>query len=309
MRRVIKCFLFLLIILSLQLNAYSLRLLFAQDKIVAVVNNDIITQKDLSDFLNFLRMQLARQYEGKELEKQVAAAKPDLMNKLIEDRLILQEAKKMGFKPDESRVKAKINEIKKRYGSDIEFQKDIARQGIVQADLEDKFRDQFLMFGIIEIKVKSKVVVRPEEVTAYYNGHPNDILTPEVRMISAITLENQDQADTFSYSLKAGQKLDDLILRYPVTINKLEVKQGEALRTDIEKVVFKLGVGEVSDPVKIDEQYYVFKLDDLIPPRKPTLTEAQDKIQTFLSEQKMQSELNKWLDELKKKSYIKIIQN
>ncbi|MCX5710289.1 MAG: peptidyl-prolyl cis-trans isomerase [Candidatus Omnitrophica bacterium] len=309
MRRVMKWFLFLFTILSLQLNAYGLRLLYAQDKIVAVVNNDIITQKDLSDFLNFLRMQLARQYEGKELEKQVAAAKPDLINKLIDDKLILQEARRTGLKADESRVKAKISEIKKRYGSDIEFQKDIARQGIVQADLEEKFREQFMMFGIIEMKVRSKVVVRPEEVTAYYNGHPNDILTPEVRMITAITLENQDQADTFSYSLKAGQKLDDLVLRYPVTLNKLEVKQGEALRKDIEKVVFKLGLGEVSDPVKIDDQYYVFKLDDLIPPRKPTLTEAQDKIENFLSEQKMQGELNKWLDDLKNKSYIKIIQN
>jgi len=309
MRKVFRLIFILSVIFSLQLKAYSLKPLYAQDKIIAVVNNEIITQKDLSDFLNFLRMQLARQYEGKELEKQVAAAKPDLINKLIDDKLILQEAKRTGLKADETRVKAKISEIKKRYGSDIEFQKDIARQGIVQADLEEKFREQFLMFGIIDLKVRSKIVVRPEEVTAYYNGHPDDVLTPEVRMITAITLENQDQADTFSYSLKAGQKLEDLVLRYPVSLNKLEVKHGEALRKDIEKVVFKLGVGEVSNPVRIDEQYYVFKLDDLLPPHKPTLTEAQDKIENFLADEKMQGELNKWLDELKKKSYIKVIQN
>lgn len=308
MGRVFK-YLLIFLLFVLQLSANGLKTAYAQDKIIAVVNNDIITQKDLSDFLNFMRMQLAHKYEGRELEKQVNAAKPDLLNKLIEDRLILQEAKKSGIKADESRVREKIAEIKKHYGSDMDFQKDIAQQGIVQADLENKFRDQFLMYGIIEMKVRSKIVVRPEEVTAYYNGHPDDILTPEVRLITAISLENQDQADTFSYSLKSGQKLDDLVLRYPVTINKLEARKGEALRKDIESVVFKLGVGEVSEPVKIDEQYYVFKLDDILPPRKPTLTEAQDKIQAFLMDEKMQKEFNKWLDDIKKKSYIKIIQN
>jgi hypothetical protein len=282
---------------------------FAEDKIVAVVNNEIITKKDLSDFLNFLRLQLARQYEGKELEKQVASARPDLVNKLIEDRLILQEAKASGLKVDESRIKAKINEIKKHYGSDISFQKDIARQGLVQADLENKFREQFLMYGIVEMKVRSKLMIRPDEVTAYYNGHPNEIMTPEARMVTVITLENQDQAETFSYSLKAGLKLDDLVTRYPVTVNKLEVKKGESLRKDIENIVFKLSVGEVSDPLKLDEQYYVFRLDDIVASRRPTLTEAQDKIQEFLTDLKMEKELDKWLNELKKKSYIKIIQN
>jgi len=300
------------LIFSLSFTLFVLHFAFpclAQDKIIAVVNNEIITKKDLSDFLNFMRIQLARQYEGKELEKQVAAAKPDLVNKLIEDRLILQEAKTSGLKVDESRVKGKISEIKKHYGTDIEFQKDIARQGLVQADLENKFREQFLMYTIVEIKVRSRAVVRPEEVTAYYNGHPEDIMTPEVRMVTVVSLENQDQAETFSYSLKAGLKLDDLITRYPVTVNKLEAKKGESLKKDIENIVFKLSVGEVSEPLKLDEQYYVFRLDDLREPRRPTLTEAQDKIQAFLVDLKMEKELGKWLDELKKKSYIKIIQN
>jgi len=30
---------------------------FAQDKIIAIVNKDIITQKDLNDFINFMRVQ------------------------------------------------------------------------------------------------------------------------------------------------------------------------------------------------------------------------------------------------------------
>ncbi len=72
---------------SLQFTAYNL---FAQDKIAAIVNNDIITQKDLDDFLNFMRIQLSQDYSGKELENKIQAMKPDLLDRLIEDRLILQ---------------------------------------------------------------------------------------------------------------------------------------------------------------------------------------------------------------------------
>ncbi len=96
--------------------------LFAQDKIVAIVNKDIITQKDLNDFINFMRVQLSTQYQGKQLESKIQSMKLDLLDKLIEDRLILQKAKKdnMGIDPD--RIKAKINEIKKEIGRFYEQQ-------------------------------------------------------------------------------------------------------------------------------------------------------------------------------------------
>ena len=36
-------------------------LVYAQDKIIAIVNNEVVTQKDLDDFLNFMRMQLSQE--------------------------------------------------------------------------------------------------------------------------------------------------------------------------------------------------------------------------------------------------------
>ncbi len=67
---------------------------YAQDKIVAIVNEDVITKRDLDEFIVFTRIQLSREYQGRELETKLQSMKLDLLNKLIEDRLILQEAKK-----------------------------------------------------------------------------------------------------------------------------------------------------------------------------------------------------------------------
>jgi len=307
-----KIFLFLLFIAICDtcLPAGKVRYakLYAEDKIIAIINCDVITQKDLNDFLSFMGMQLSREYSGRELGKRIQSMKQDLLDKLIEDRLILQEAKKNNIRVDESRVKARINEIKKHYNSDTEFKDDLAKQGLTQADIESRIREQLLMYNIVEYMVKDKIVVRPDEVTSFYNKNTKELVSEEERELEAIILENEDLAKTVSYELRTGQKLVDLATKYSLTVNTIKTRQGE-LRKDIEDVVFKLGISEISNPVKIDDKYCVFKLDNIIPARHLTLSESQDKIHAFLFEQKMQEELTKWLDELKQKSYIKILQN
>ena len=147
---------------------YAICNLFAQDKIIAIVNNEVITQKDLSDFLNFMRMQLSAQYKGRELEDKIQSLKPDLLDKLVEDRLILGQAQAANIKVDEARVKARIDELRRRYPSERDFQEALAEQGLTQADVESKIRDQMLMYSIIDAKIKSKIVVAPSEVTDFY---------------------------------------------------------------------------------------------------------------------------------------------
>jgi parvulin-like peptidyl-prolyl isomerase len=283
--------------------------LYAQDKVIAVVNNEIITQRDLADFLNFIRLQYSRQLQGKALEEKVSSMKRDLLQRLIEDRLILGQAKLDKITYESARVKAKIDEIKKRYGSESDFEVDLAKQGLVRADLENKIGEQMLMFNFIEQKVRSKVMVRPDEITSFYAQNKRQFLKPEERILTLITLQDEAMAKTVSYQLRLGTKLEELAAKFVFTTDKLTAAAGQQLRPEIEDAVFKLGIGEVSNPVKIDTQYFIFKLDDIIGSQQLSLVQAQDKIQAYLFEKKMQEELAKWLDELKKQSYIKILEN
>jgi len=305
----IKRVIFILTLVTIYNMQYANAKIYAQDKIIAVVNNDVITQKDLVDFSNFMRMQLSKEYKGNALEIKIESIKNDLLDKLIEDRLILQEAKNNKILVDESRVKARINEIKKHYPTDSEFQSDLAKQGMVQADLEKKIREQFLMRNIIDLKIKSKIIVRPDEVTNFYNENKKEFVTFEEKELDAITLENLDQANSFSYNLMRGEKLENLAMRYPVTINKINFSESTELKKEIESEVAKLKAGEVSSPVKIEDKYCVFRLNAIIPPKELTLIESQEKIYEFLFNSKMLEGLAKWLDELKKNSYIEILQN
>ncbi|MDD5730450.1 MAG: peptidyl-prolyl cis-trans isomerase [Candidatus Omnitrophica bacterium] len=280
---------------------------FAQDKIIAVVNNDIITQKDLDDFINFTRVQLARQYDEQKVEKEIQNIKKDLLDRLIEDRLIMQEAKKSEVKVDESRVKEKIEEIRKKYGSDAELNNSLKRQGLVLADLENKIREQLLMYSIVDSKVRSKVAVNPGEITDFYYKNADEFKVSEEREFDSINLDDENLAKEVCNKLRAGENLMDLSIKYTLKINKLSARKGGELRKDIEDAVFGLKINEVSDPVKSQDSFYVFRLTNIIPPRQESFSEAKDNIYKYILDKKMQEGLVDWLVQLKKKSYIKIM--
>jgi len=280
---------------------------YALDKIIAVVNNEIITQKDLNDFLNFLRVQLRQEYKGEQLESKIQAAKIDLLNKLIEDRLILQEAKKLGVIVDENRIRAKIDEIKRSYGSDVDFQKSLTQQGLVQADLETKIREQFLMFNMIEYKIRSKIAVNPTEVTNFFQNNQSEFSQGETREFESISIDNATLAQEIYKKLESGKGFEETAKEYSLVIDKLTVSRNDQLKKEIENMVFKLKPAEISEPLKLNEVYYIFRLINILPPRAQNLTEVRDKIYTYLYNKKMEEGMDKWIRELKDHSYIKLI--
>lgn len=280
----------------------------AQEKIIAIVNNEIITQKDFDDFVSFTRLQLSGEYKGRQLEYKIQSLKNDLLNRLIEDRIILQEAKKNNIRVDESRIKAKIDEIRKRYGSDAEFQSVLKSQGIVQADLELRAREQMLMYNIIDEKIRKKIVISPAEVTGFYQKNTNLFRVPPVWDFDAVTLDDESKVVEISDSIEKGQKLEELAAKYSFTINKLHVKEGQ-LKKEIEEVLAKLQPRSVSKPIKIEEGYYIFRLNNVTEGRQKSLAESQDSINNIIFNKKMEEELAKWMEQLKKSSYVKVMQN
>jgi len=281
---------------------------YAQDKIIAIVNSDIITQKDLNDFLNFMRIQLSAGHSGQELESRLQSIKLDLLDRLIEDRLILQEAKKNKLSVDNNIVTAKIDEIKKRYDSEPEFIDALGKEGLVQADLEKKTMEQLLMHNIVEIKIKRKIFINPTEVTAFYQENIEKFKLSEQREFESIAISDENEAREIFNGIKNGQDINELAHKYSLSISKFIATQGGELRKDIEDAVFRLSLKEISEPLKLQEVYYIFKLNNITQPHQQSLSEAQDKIYNFIFNAKMQEEMVKWLDDLKKAAYIKIMQ-
>lgn len=295
MEKLKKIFLLLILAACCLLTASS-RPLFAQDEIVAIVNNEVITRKDLNDFTNFMRLQTG--------DKRLTES--EALQHLIDDRLILSEAKKNQISVDEDRIKARIDSIKKEYRSDAQFQEDLQKQGMVQADLEARTREQMIMYNIIDLKVRSKIIINPAEVTDFYQKNAGEFRSPASWELDALVLEDWELAVKIWGRLRRGESMEDLAREYSLAINKTSMKRGEFKR-QVEDIIIRLRPQGISKPVKIENRYYVFRLNKIISEHQQPLPQAQDSIYNFLYNKKMQEELARWLDELREQSYIKIV--
>ncbi len=280
---------------------------FAQDKIIAIVNNDVITQKDLKDFENFMRIQLSAEYKGQDLEKKIESIKTDLLNKLMEDRLIIFEAKKNDVKADDNRIKAKINDIKKHYDSEDEFQESLKGQGMVQADLEARIKEQMLMYSIIDSQVRSKISISPSDITAYYQKNIEQFKSPKEWELDALAMESADLAAGIYEIIKSGKSFNETAKQNSLTIHRI-IMSGGQFKKELEDIILRLKPQEVSEPTKIENKYYIFTLNKFTLEHQMSLAEAMDTIYNFLYANKMQLEMAKWLDNLKKKAYIEVMQ-
>lgn len=274
-------------------------------RIVAAVNNEVVTQKDLDDFGAFVSMELQKQYEGEELQKRLEALRQDLVQKLIEDRLLLQEAAKENVVADEARVRARIQEIKKRFPSEQDFQLSLSAQGMVQADLEKRIREQLTAMLFVDLKVKRGIRINPAEVTKFFEENRSEFVQPEIREFDVVKVDDRQRALTLSAAARAAGNLRADAERLEFEVRRMAVVKGKEFKPDVDEVLFALGEKGISDPIESGGSYYVFELLGVTPERQLSLEEVQERIYGFLLNRKMQESLDKLLQQLKAKAYIR----
>ena len=110
----------------------------AQDRIVAIVNGEAITQGDIEEYLNTLYIQLAAQFDLNTVEEKIKEAQNDALNNLIENLLIIQEAKRQGIEVDDYSIEQELAFVKMRFNSEEEFNEGMKMRGFTLADIKSK---------------------------------------------------------------------------------------------------------------------------------------------------------------------------
>ena len=134
------------------------------DKIVGVVNGEVITQREVIQSLFPLYEEYKKEYTGKKLEEKMVEAEDMVLNQLIEDKLILSEAKKEGIKADDSEVEARVKGlIKDRFESEEKFREILAIQNISLSDMKEALKNDIIKSKIVHQKVGGRIVITPSE--------------------------------------------------------------------------------------------------------------------------------------------------
>lgn len=298
-----KCVLGLVFLLSL-LGLGHAQDLTNVDRIIAVVNNEPITQSDMDELLAVYYMQGASAGKSeKEIIEEIKKMQPLALNRLIEDKLILTEAKKQKIEVDEKAVEERINQIKRSFSQNYDFEEALIEQGLTPSGLRNKIREQQMMSLFVETSVKRNIRVSPTEVAAYYQANHDQFSDPESAEVDSIFCDSIKKADEALSRLKAGQDFAAISQEFSLSSPLGLVKKGELIK-DIDDAIFSLSEKAISDVVKANNGFYIFKLVKKNPAAKLSLAEAEDKIRDKLFRDKMDEGFKKWIEELKKSAYV-----
>ncbi len=293
------------------------------DRIVAQVNDDVITLSDVKQRMVGVREQLAAKYSGDQLDQQVKKAEDMVLEDLIREKLFLQKANELGMGSGvDVRVSNFIEQKRKELGiKDMdEFEKALEQQGTTMAAYREDIRKAIIQQDLLGYFVDSRITLLTEEVERYYKDHLKDFSTPEEVTLSEIVIpsgasDNQAEALANEYRnrLLKGESFPTLasqVSRGPTaskggSIGTYQVGQ---LAPQIAAAVANVKEGDVSAVTKIAEGYVIFRVDARKLPVVRPFEEVRNDIKQFLWEQKRQPELDRFVTQLKEDAYIQKFQ-
>lgn len=290
------------------------------NKIVAIVNDEIITQSEVEEsMLAFVKDYQVR-YGEEETENRLSEAKSDALNRLIEEKLILQEAKKRNIKINEVDVEQRLEEVKKRFPSEEEFDKAISESGISIEKLRIKYRDQLMMKTLVSGIVANGIRITPTQIAAYYYGHKDEFTKAQKVKFRIILLrfrERQDKAVVRTFAeeilkkINSGEDFATLAKQYSEGPNAQEggemdfVTKG-SMAKEIDDAIFSLKENEVSGIIDTSLGCNIVRVEKIQPPSELLLEEATPTIREMIFEREAELILREFMDNLKKDAYIQI---
>lgn len=282
------------------------------DRIVAVVNDDIITLQQLNKAVApYIEKVQKASYPEEKRKKILYNLKKDMLNRMIERTLADQEAEKYNITVSEAEVDKAIERFKEnRSMTQEELEKGLQQDGMTFQGYRDKIRKELLRPKLISRAVNSKVVVTDTEVKTYYEEHKDKytgIKKYELRNILAEKRERVEQAMTF---LEKGGDFRAAAEKFSEASNASEkgylgVFKADAFSEKLKSRITSCKPGEYTDIIETDRGFQIFYVQNIEKSGGKSLKEAREEIVDTLYDRKASEKFDKWMQSLKKNSHIK----
>lgn len=294
------------------------------DRIVALVNNEVITLSELEEFGGRLFHQLKEATLPAEREEKLKKARRDALEQLIENKLLEQEIRKRKVEVSEREVDAAVAEILKHNRlTENELKVALAKEGITLAAYRRHIRNDLGKMRLINREIKSKIVINEEDLKIIYQQKIKEFTDPvEVKLQQIFipwprggTAEESKNTEEKIKDLwrraRQGEDFTELARNYSLGP---EAKDGgvlgyfkkQELIPELEEVAFKLEVGEISEIIRSPHGFHILRLLERKGGTPKPFTEVAPKIREAKLQEEAEKKFQDWLQNLKSKAYIEI---
>ena len=138
------------------------------DRSVAVVNEDTITLSEVNEVGKPIFQKVAEETPPEQLNEVMGQVRRTIIEKLIDKKLVVQEANKLNLKVSDEEVESALQRILANNQATMEqFRQEIAGAGMSEKQYREDLREQILSSRLINSEVRAKIVISEERMRAY----------------------------------------------------------------------------------------------------------------------------------------------
>lgn len=290
------------------------------DRVVAVVNKEVITWSELYKVMEFEATEQVKNLGEEEKARIFKENEPLFLETLIDMRLQLQEARNLGIGISREEVDEAIENIKKKYSmSDEDFIASVKKEGFTMEEYKKRLAEQILINKVVQYQIRNKIVVSDAEVKKYIDANKDLLSGGERYRLKQIFFKRpkndedikslEEKAGEVIHRLKAGENFSDLARIYSEDpsgkfggdIGLIEQNQ---LAIEFANVLSKLKVGDYSMPFWTEKGLHIIKLEEKISAQ--SIDDLKEVVRKKLADTKFIESYKSWIKGLREKAYIEI---
>lgn len=282
------------------------------DRIVAIVNDDVITLKDVQRFVEVKergRFQSVNDYLlGMQLR--------DKLDALVETTLITQQAAKMKIDVGDREVEGVVDGIKKQnLISDVQLKEQLRTEGISYKDFTDGIRKSLLRNRVLARVVAPELYLDENKLKDFYQQHMDEFRETEFRLQHILVSSRRNDAPARAQQafklLQDGQSFESVAKEYSDDPSAAEggdigtMKQ-EELMPELRDALSLLLPGSFSHPVRSQYGFHIVKLVGANQVKTLPFDSVKDRIRERLVQIESERRYKEYVQKLKALSYIEV---
>ena len=322
MMRVLRRLFFLILLMSLWLEP----LLAAEvcNRVVAVVNNDVITLYELNIRIKEMTGSAPEELMQKN-ETMFRDAQRKILELLIDEKIAQAKIKELGIKVADRQVDNFLEKMKRdNQWTQEDLVAGLEKEGLSYEKYRERVRRDIERAQLIEYEVRSKIIIRDEVIQKYYEDHRGTFGVAEKVQLAGIFLMRKNmkseeemrelykKAQDISAKLKAGADFSQMAANYsegPGANQGGDLGQFtvDHLEAGLKSVVEALPEGGISDPLVRPNGIQIIKVVKKQTGKIRSLEEMREAIYGILYQEEVNRRYQAWIKELRDSAYTRVM--
>lgn len=297
------------------------------DKVVAVVNSEVILLSELQSETEAIQTRIKNELPLEEQADAIYAAEENALDSIIDKKLINQQAKEARVSVSSQEIDRAVADVQKRARlSEEEFASELQKSGLSLATYRDNVRSQLLQRKIVNYDIRAKIVISDSKVKEYYDKEytvQTDIgefyllqmgftWNPDSKKASAAKAQAKKDALRIHKLAANGADFSGLAKKYSQLPSASEGGDIGSFTIDdmsatMARAISPLSPGDVSPIIETSSGYQFYKVlsgaGDAEVTKAP-YEQVKETIRATLFEQEIHKAFTEWITSLKEDAYI-----